>query len=280
MLSSGSSPLTVKRGNTWRLLMVAGAVWLAIGWTMLRLEPANVAAVAGPVVLFGALCEAVRALAGTRTWWLNAGLAAVFTVTAGLLLTLPFWSFATASALVGWYLMVRGVTDVAVGVMARGTDRVWSLLVLVGVLETGLGFFAASPFSRTARLVMVVLGALGVLRAVAELVTALRLREVAGPRRDVLRFPAESSAGLRGYAAGVSDVEDAPRWRARHRARPSASTVAAGVAGGRSGEGFPDRAVRTTADLDAFLTEAGVTGSRAGAVPDAPEGVEAAPEAR
>ncbi|MBB4749524.1 hypothetical protein [Actinoplanes lobatus] len=261
----------------WRLLMVAGAVWLAIGWTMLRLEPSSVAAVAGPVVLFGALCEVARALAGTRTWWLNAGLAAVFTVTAGLLMTLPFWSFVAAAALVGWFLMVRGVVDIAVGVMARGSDRVWSLLVLVGVLQTGLGFFAASPFSRTARLVMVVLGALGVLRAVAELVTALRLREMAGPRRDVLRLPPESSAGLEGYAAGVSDVEDAPRWRARHRARPGGSTVAAGVAGGRSDGGFPDRAVRTTADLDAFLAEAGVTGSRAAAVP---EGVELAPEAR
>ncbi|MBO3737165.1 hypothetical protein [Actinoplanes flavus] len=242
--------------------MVAGAVWLAIGWTMLRLDPVSVAAVAGPVVLFGALCELVRALAGTRMWWLNAGLAALFTVTAGLLATLPFWSFMTAAALVGWYLMVRGVLDIAVGVMTRGSDRVWSLLVVVGVLETGLGFFAASPFARSARLVMVVLGALGVLRAVAELVTALRLREVAGPRRDVLRWPAEPDAASRGYAAGVSDVEDAPRPVARHRARPGGSAVTAvpvGVFGGRSGEGFPDRMVRTTADLDAILVEAGVS---------------------
>ena len=73
MLSSGSSPLAVGlRANMWGFLLFAGAAWLVIGWTMLRLEPTNVAAVAGPVVMFGAVCELVRALAGTPTWWLNA----------------------------------------------------------------------------------------------------------------------------------------------------------------------------------------------------------------
>ncbi|MEV0899391.1 hypothetical protein [Actinoplanes sp. NPDC049802] len=289
MLSSGSSPLTVKRGSMWGFLMFAGAAWLAIGWAMLRLEPTNVAAVAGPVVLFGAVCELVRALAGTRMWWLNAGLAVLFAATGVLLLTDEGSSFAGPAALVGWYLMVRGAMDVAVGIMTRGSDRVWSLLVTVGVLETGLGFFAASPFSRAADLVMVVLGALGVLRAVADLVTALRLREVAAPRRDVLELPAERAAGVQGYSAGLADSEGAPRVRARHRARSGGSTVTAveAVSESRPGESFHDRVVRTTADLDAMLAQAGITGSRSApverdvpVVPDSPEGVELAPEKR
>ena len=78
--------------------------------------------------------------------------------------------------------MVRGAVDVAVAMLTRDSDRVWGLLMVVGVLEAGLGFFAASPLSRSADLVVVVLGGLGLLRAVADLVTALRLREVAAPR--------------------------------------------------------------------------------------------------
>src|SRR4051794_31889609 len=147
MLWSGSKPLTVVRENMWGFLLFAGVAWLAISWSVLRLEPTDIVRVAGPVVLFGALTEAVRALAGTRTWWLNAGLAALFTATGVVLLTAGDSSFTTPAALIGWYLMVRGAADVAVSMMTRETDRIWGLLMVVGALETGLGFFAASPLS-------------------------------------------------------------------------------------------------------------------------------------
>jgi hypothetical protein len=284
MLWSGSAPSAVKRGSLWGFLMFTGAAWLAIGWTVLRLEPTNVAAVAGPVVLFGATGELIRALTGTRTWWINAFLMVLFSATGALLMTDQDSTLTTPAALIGWYLMVRGAVDVAVGIMTRGADRTWNLLVTIGVLQTGLGFFSASPFARATDLVVVVLGALGVLRAVADLVTALRLREVAGPRKDVLELPPERAAGVAGYAAGLTDYEGAPsRSRARHRARPGGSTVTT-AAPTVAGESFHEQVVRTTADLDAMLAQAGITGPRAGtaveepkdlpAVPDTPEGVE------
>lgn len=289
MLWSGSASSAVRRGNTWGLLMFTGAAWLVIGWTVLRLEPMNVAAVAGPIVLFGAIDELIRALAGTRTWWINVFLMLLFAATGALLLTDQDSTLTTPAALIGWYLMVRGAVDVAVGIMTRGTDRTWNLLVTVGVLQTGLGFFSAGPFARATDLVLVVLGALGVLRAVADLVTALRLREMAGHRKDVLDLPLERSAGVTGYAAGLTDFEGAPpRSRARHRARPGSSTITA-AAPVIIGESFHERVVRTTADLDAMLAQAGITGPRAGTpveapkdlpavVPHSPESVKGEPE--
>ncbi|MEV6300901.1 DUF308 domain-containing protein [Actinoplanes sp. NPDC051861] len=267
--------------------MFAGTAWLAISWAVLRLEPTDIAAVAGPVILFGAVCELIRTLAGTRTWWLNACLTGLFAATAAVMMTAPDSTFTTPASLIGWYLMVRGAVDVAVGIMTRGSDRVWSLIVTVGVLETALGFFSASPFSRTAELAVVTLGGLGVLRAVADLVTAFRLREVAGPRKDVLELPPERAAGVAGYSAGLTDFEG--RSRARHRARTqtSASTVTAPGETG-TGETFHDRVVRTTAELDTMLAQAGVTGQRKAdtvpkdlpAAPDTPEGVEGLPAVR
>ena len=283
MLWSGSSPSTVARGGMWGFLMFAAAAWLTTAWAVLRLEPADIAAVAGPVVLFAAVSELLRALAGTRMWWLNAALAALFAATGALLLTDQDSTFTTPAALIGWYLLVRGAVDVAVGIMTRGTDRTWSLLVTVGLLETGLGFFSAGPFARSGELVLVVLGGLGVLRAVADLVTALRLREVAGPRKDVLELPPERAAGVAGYTAGLTDFESAPaRSRARHRARPGIPSETPVP------ESFHEQVVRTTADLDAMLTQAGITGPRAGTVaephldlppvPDTPAGVAAEAE--
>lgn len=272
MLWSGSSPMTVLRDSMWGFLMFAGVAWLAIAWSVLRLEPVDVAEVAGPVVLFGALCEAVRALAGTRTWWLNAGMGLLFAATAAVLLLDQDATYATPAALVGWFLLVRGALDVAVSTMNRGADRTWGLMLSVGVAQAGLGFYAAGPLARAADPVILVLGGLGVLRAIADLVTALRLREVSGVRNDVLHLSPEREAGVAGYSAGLTDFEETPRSaKAKHRAAPGPKS-------------FHDEVLRTTKDLDSMIAQAGVTGMAAARqmpddlppVPDTPEGAEEA----
>jgi hypothetical protein len=318
MLWSGSKPLTVVRENMWGFLLFAGVAWLAISWSVLRLDPTDIGDVAGPVILFGALIEAVRALAGTRTWWLNAGMAGLFAITAVLLLADGDSSYTTPAALIGWYLMVRGAADIAVSMMSRETDRIWGLLMVVGVLETALGFFAASSWSRTADLVVTVLGGLALARGIADLVASLRLREAVPVRADVLDLPPERAAGVEGYSAGLTDYAERPaRTGPRHRA-PSRSSgrtssaaglsalsarggnraepddagsglAAAGLTGNDQPEpardtSFHDEVLRTTADLDAMLALAGVTGAGVGAgmaahydipeVPDTAEGAE------
>ena len=301
MVRSGSAYLAVARQGMWGCLLFAGVAWLAIAWTVMRLEPAGVAGVAAPVVLFGALSEAVRALAPTRTWWLNAGMAGLFTVTAVVLLATGDASVTTPVALLGWYLMVRGAADVAVSMLTREQDRIWGLLMVIGGLETGLGFSAASPLARSTDMALTVLGGLGLLRGVADLVTALRLREVAAIRADVLDLPPERAAGVAGYAAGRADYEAAPprtvsarseqakaaspavanerRLGPRHRASSKSRTSAE-----EAPESFHEEVLRASADLDSMLALAGVTGAAVGAavaehydipeIPDTPEGVE------
>ena len=267
MLWSGSS-LSVMRHSMWGFLLFAGVAWLAVGWSVLRLEPSGVVAVAGPVLLFGALCEALRALAGTRTWWLNAGMAALFAATGVVLLTAQDSTYATPASLVGWYLMVRGAMDVAVSTMNRVTDRTWGLLMALGVAQAGLGFYAAGPLARSADPMVLLLGGMAVLRAIADLVTALRLREVSarheGVRHEVLRLSPEREAGVAGYSAGLSDFEGKPEpGRARHRADGPKT--------------FHDEVVRTTKDLDSMIAQAGVTGT-AEAAHRMPEGLPPAPD--
>ncbi|MCU7723478.1 hypothetical protein ODJ79_07125 [Actinoplanes sp. KI2] len=262
--------MTVIRDSMWGVLLFAGVAWLAIGWTVLRLEPA-VTQVAGPVVLFGALCEAVRALSGTRTWWLSAGMAVLFTATAAILLLDQDATYATCASLVGWFLMVRGAMDVAVSTMNRGIDRTWGLMLAVGMAEVALGYYAAGPLARTSDSLILVLGALAVLRSVADLVTALRLREVS-VGRDILHLTPERMAGVVGYSAGLADFEENPPTKAKHRAdspRPKS---------------FHEEVLRSTMDLDAKIAQAGVIGTGKPPpipkewppVPDSPAGVESA----
>ncbi|MFC3740327.1 hypothetical protein [Paractinoplanes deccanensis] len=242
------------RNSMWGFLLFAGVAWLAIGWSVMRLEPADIVGVAAPVIFFGALCEAVRALAGTRTWWLNAAMAALFAATGVIVLLDRDSTYTTPASLIGWFLMVRGAVDVAVATMNRGTDRTWGLMLSLGVVQTGLGFYASSPLSRAADPVIVTLGGLAVLRAIADLVTALRLREVSAVRPDVLQLTPERAAGVAGYAAGLTDFEEAPdKPRARHRAVDADART------------FHEEVVNTTRDLDAKIAEAGVTGTAAAA---------------
>ncbi|MEU7902461.1 DUF308 domain-containing protein [Actinoplanes sp. NPDC049118] len=296
--------------------------WLAIAWSVLRIEPVDIVALGGTVILFGAATEVVRALAGTRTWWLNAGMAVLFTATGVILLMDNGSTWATPAALIGWYLMVRGAADLAISMMTRESDRIWGLLTVVGVAELALGFFAASSYARTAEVVILVLGGTALLRGLADLVASLRLRDVSSVDDErLLELTPERAIGVAGYSAGLTDFEAGrpPRGaRPRHRAAPTTAaaamsdlsaphnpglpgpeTPAAGpqppaswetgqVASAPGGwqDSFHDEVLRTTADLDAMLAQAGVTGAmapgpaaRAAAderveVPDTPEGAE------
>ena len=267
MLWSGSSSRVGVRDSMWGLLLFAGTAWLAIGWSVLRLSPGDVVTVAAAVLFFGALCEVVRALVGMRTWWLNVGMALLFAATGGVLLADRDGLYTTPLSLVAWFLMVRGALDVAVSVMNRGVDRTWGLIMTLGLAQAGLGFFAATPAAAGADPVIVTLGGLAMLRALADLTTALRLREVAHAHHDVLELPPERQAGVAGYTAGRADypakAAAQPEPRARHRA-----------------ESFHDEVVRTTADLDTMIKNAGVTGTgtsqhripdKLPPVPDTPE---------
>jgi hypothetical protein len=329
MLWSGSAPLSIVRNGMWGFLLFSGVAWLAIAWSVLRLEPVDLVNVAGPVILFGAATEVLRALAGTRTWWLNAGMAVLFTVTGLILMMDSDSSWATPTALIGWYLMVRGAADLAISMMTRETDRIWGLLTVLGVAELSLGFYATSSYARTAEVAILVLGATALLRGTADLVASMRLREASPAMGDErgLQLTPERAIGVAGYSAGMTDFEAEPPprgGRPRHRAATmtSAAPMTAAMSdlsmpgapgsgppdpqaqvtgpqpveareagqdpsawGGRQ-DTFHDEVLRTTADLDAMLAQAGVTGAmvpgpaaRAAAderveVPDPAEGAE------
>lgn len=306
MLWSGSSSRTAVRDSMWGLLLFAGAAWLAIAWSVLRLAPSDVVPVGAAVLFFGALCEVVRALVGMKTWWLNLGMAVLFAATGGALLADRDATYSTPLSLIAWFLMVRGSLDVAVSVMNRGVDRTWGLVMTLGLAQAGLGFFAATPWAASADPVIVTLGGLCMLRAVADLTTSLRLREVAHAHHDVLALPPERQAGVAGYSAGLADYPARPETpkpdarkpdarkpdtqksdtqksdihksdsrrpdaREAQSAKPDRPEPEAAApepkarhrASAAAAESFHDEVVRTTADLDTMIANAGVTGTGA-----------------
>ncbi|GAB1690522.1 hypothetical protein [Krasilnikovia sp. M28-CT-15] len=234
MVWSGSAPRSGVRERMWGVLLVMGVAWLGVSWLVLRADPADVADVAGPVLLFAAASEVVRALAGARTWWLGAALAVLFAA-AGVVVWIGVdSSYATTAAIVGGFLMVRGVADVIVAVLLRETDRIWGFLLLLGLAEAALGVWTAAPAARTSGALIAVLAAAALARAVADLVGALQLWE--GPPASLLELPSERAAGMAGFAAGLTAYPESvahppPRHRAVARGSAAGLTAAAGGSG-------------------------------------------------
>jgi hypothetical protein len=126
--------------------------------------------------------------------------------------------------------------------------------------------------------VILVLGALALVRAVADLVASLMLRET-GPASN---RPREKAAGLAGYAAGLADFAAAATARSgrpRHRATGLLGARSAGSAAAtpdirdavvREDDGVMAESTtgdRAMADLDAMLALAGVSGAVTSAQP-------------
>ncbi|RZU53022.1 uncharacterized membrane protein HdeD (DUF308 family) [Krasilnikovia cinnamomea] len=239
MVWSGSAPRSGVRERVWAVLLVMGVAWLGLSWLVLRAEPSDVGNVAGPVLLFAAASEVVRALAGARTWWLGAALAVLFTVGGVVVWRGVDSSYATTAAVVGGFLMVRGVADVIVATLLRETDRIWGFLLVLGVAEAALGGWTAAPAARSAQTLIAVLAGLALARSVADLIGALQLWE--GPRASLLELSPERAAGVAGFAAGLSAYpESIPQPPSRHRgvARGSAAGLSALSAPGGSGPGL------------------------------------------
>ncbi|BCJ50980.1 hypothetical protein Asp14428_24550 [Actinoplanes sp. NBRC 14428] len=103
------------------------------------------------------------------------------------------------------------------------------MLTVVGLVELGLGFFAAGVSARTAETVVTVLAGAAAIRGVADLVASLRLREASSLARAGrrLELSPERAIGVAGYSAGMTDFEAAPPRAAgaRHRAMPRGSAA-------------------------------------------------------
>jgi hypothetical protein len=248
---TSTDPTTSQDGSSswaWSAMLATGAVWMAFSWSVLRMEPTDLAWWAGAAVMFGAGGEVIRAFVGGRLWALNAGLAVLFAVTAAVILSDAGGSLTTPTALIGWYLLVRGAVDIVVATGSRASDASWVLMVIVGVAQAGLGFWSSSSLARTADVVVLLVGALALARGLADLTSAFGLFSALPPAQGQLRAESPMMQRPASYAAGMADfAASAGSGRARHRA-----------------PGDEPEMPGSNADLDAMPATAGMSGATMG----------------
>jgi uncharacterized membrane protein HdeD (DUF308 family) len=192
--TSGVSRLTspnVESSLPWWIFLITGALWFVIAWVVLRFDLTSVAAVsvlAGVVILVAGVAELFNAFTVPGWRWLHLILGVVFVITGGIAFFRPGGTFAILAAIIGWYLLFKGLLDIILAFATKEANDAWWLGLVIGIVEVGLGFWAAGSFGRSVALLIVFVGAIALTRGITDIVLAFRLRKVAQAVRDAERM--------------------------------------------------------------------------------------------
>jgi uncharacterized membrane protein HdeD (DUF308 family) len=165
----------------WWLPLLSGAAWVVVSIIIFRFDYTSVAAISvlfGVIALGTGLTESIVAGVSTGGWrWLHLALAVVFVIAGVTAFFQPGGTFIALAAIVSFYLIFRGISDIATGFsLASVTSTSW-ISVLTGFFELLIGFWAAGSWGLSATLLVAWVGAAALLHGISNIFAAFRLRQ-------------------------------------------------------------------------------------------------------
>jgi uncharacterized membrane protein HdeD (DUF308 family) len=88
----------------------------------------------------------------------------------------PHNAFATIAALIGYFLLFKGIFDLTVAFVAKSQFELWWLQLIVGIVEILLAFWVAGSFRDKTILLVVYVGVIALSRGITELILAFKLK--------------------------------------------------------------------------------------------------------
>jgi len=166
--------------DRWWVFLVSGIAWLVFALLVFQWNYTTVYAISilfGVIALAAAVNEFVVISVSTTGWKLVHAVMGVLFVLAGLwALVHPHNAFATLAALVGFFLLFKGIFDITVAFMTKAQFELWWLHLVVGILEIVLAFWVAGAFRKEVILLVVYVGIVALSRGITELFLAFKLR--------------------------------------------------------------------------------------------------------
>ena len=174
--------VVAQAAGIWWVFLCTGLLWLLFAIIVFRFDWTTVHSISilfGVVLLAAAVMELLAAFAD-HGWWRVAQLllALAFGVIGIVAFIHPGNTFKALAAVISFYFIVKGFFHDAVSLFAwRDMDHAWLVLVL-GLAELVVGFWAAGDFGNQVILLVVWVGITALTRGISEIILAFRLRSV------------------------------------------------------------------------------------------------------
>ena len=166
-------------GRYWWVLLVTGILWIVFAIIMLRFDYTTVKSLSilfGIVMLAASAIELFAVFIAQGGWWKvgHGVLALIFLATGIVSFVHPGDTFVALAAVFSFAFIAKGIFDLVVGLMG-GMEHRW-LLIILGIVEIGVGFWAAGDFGNAAILLVVWVGFTALFHGISEIILAFAVR--------------------------------------------------------------------------------------------------------
>jgi uncharacterized membrane protein HdeD (DUF308 family) len=166
----------------WWFFLVAGIAWLIFAWIILSFDYRTVWAIAiwtGCALIGMAITTffASSLLEGAWKWLGYAGGAAAI-VLGILCFAWPGQTVKVLAALIGWYLLFKGIADIVLSFAQRDQYDLWWLTLVVGIFEIALGLWAISYRGAAVALLVVWVGVTAVFHGITDILLAFQVKKL------------------------------------------------------------------------------------------------------
>ena len=166
-------------GRHWWLFLVSGTVWAIFALTIFRFDIKSagaIGAVVGIVCIVAGFQQFLSVGVSSTGWKIFHVILGLLFVAVGIVaLAYPQRTFVEVAAIFAFFLAIKGFFDIMVAFLTRHEADLWWVMLIVGVAEILLAFWAAGNFGREAVLLIVWVGAAALAHAVTDFVLAARL---------------------------------------------------------------------------------------------------------
>jgi uncharacterized membrane protein HdeD (DUF308 family) len=171
----------VSKTRLWWLLLVTGAAWIVLSIVILRFDYTTVAAVA---VLFGVYCLVaavnemmIGAVSSSTGWRIAHGLLAALLAVVGVVALMNLGAtFVTLAAIISFYFIFRGCFDIVMAFAGSAVSGWWVLLIS-GLIELGLGFWAAGSWNVSVVVLVAWVAAGALVHGIGEIALAFSIHQ-------------------------------------------------------------------------------------------------------
>jgi uncharacterized membrane protein HdeD (DUF308 family) len=165
----------------WWVLLLTGIAWIIVSVLVLDTDLDSAATigylVAGYLIAAGVMEFVLLGI--TEGWkWFHALLGALFVIGGIAAFTEPFQTFTILAALVGFLLVLKGTFDIVLALATRHEVDLWWMMLIAGILEVLLGFWASGYPGRSATLLIIWVGIGALIRGITQLVLAFQVRKI------------------------------------------------------------------------------------------------------